>query len=75
LALFGFDFLVDENMRAWILEANHGPCFPITETHALHTLLYDEFWRSFIERFVLPIADDNETQKITYRPFESVLSY
>ena len=55
LAFFGFDFLVDSQNKVWILEANHGPCFPIDETHALHQSLYQPFWNAVFQQFIMPI--------------------
>ncbi|WED43099.1 YheC/YheD family protein [Legionella cardiaca] len=56
LAIFGFDFMVDKNQRIWLLEANHGPCFPVGDEHPLQKYLYYDFWQAFITSFVLPIA-------------------
>lgn len=56
LAIFGFDFMVDEHQRVWLLEANHGPCFPINDHHSLQKHLYYDFWQAFIAHFVAPIA-------------------
>ncbi|ASQ44816.1 YheC/YheD family protein [Legionella clemsonensis] len=61
LAIFGFDFMVDSNQRVWLLEANHGPCFPISEDHPLQKYLYYDFWQAFIKAFVLPIASLSDT--------------
>lgn len=72
LAIFGFDFLVDSNMRVWLLEANHGPCFPVQEDHPLQEPLYKEFWKVFIECFVLPIATKKPLEHIKYHLFESI---
>lgn len=72
LAIFGFDFLVDENMRVWLLEANHGPCFPVQDDHPLQEPLYKEFWKVFIECFVMPIAKREILEKISCHLFESI---
>lgn len=56
LAIFGFDFMVDRQLRLWLLEANHGPCFPVSDEHPLQKHLYHEFWQDLIHSFVLPIA-------------------
>ncbi len=64
LAIFGFDFLVDAKGRIWLLEANHGPCFPTSENHPLTNYLYDDFWKAFINEFVLPIAVNQEQKSI-----------
>ncbi|KTD18090.1 YheC/YheD family protein [Legionella jordanis] len=64
LAIFGFDFLVDEEQRLWLLEANHGPCFPREDNHPLQTHLYDNFWQALIQGFVISIANrQQETGK------------
>jgi hypothetical protein len=52
-ALFGMDFLVDEQLRVWLLEANHGPCFPIRSSHPLQGYLYQPFWQSRVKNIVL----------------------
>ncbi|WP_051555221.1 YheC/YheD family protein [Legionella fairfieldensis] len=56
LAIFGFDFMVDNEGQLWFLEANHGPCFPISEEHPLQNYLYHKFWQAFVADFVIPIA-------------------
>lgn len=50
-ALFGFDFMTDTDQRVWLLEANHGPCFPINPHHVLQKHLYHSFWNDFIQNF------------------------
>lgn len=72
LAIFGFDFLVDEYKKLWLLEANHGPCFPIQMDHPLQKYLYMDFWRAFIASFVLPIAKGTSQQDIQYTQFEPI---
>lgn len=57
LAIFGFDFMLDKDKRLWLLEANHGPCFPVSDSHPLHSPLYFDFWQAFIDSFVQPIAE------------------
>lgn len=52
LAIFGFDFMLDSELRLWFLEANHGPCFPVDSSHPLQKYLYQHFWQNFIRRFV-----------------------
>ncbi len=56
LAIFGFDFIVDSDLQVWLLEANHAPCFPMSDEHPLQKSLYYDFWQSVITSFVVPIA-------------------
>lgn len=72
LAIFGFDFIVDNNRRVWLLEANHGPCFPTTDEHPLQKYLYHDFWQDFIVSFVLPIAKRYSPEDIHYELFEAI---
>jgi hypothetical protein len=73
LAIFGFDFIVDANERVWLLEANHGPCFPTSDEHSLQKKFYHEFWQAIIASFVLPIAMRQPPEHIKYKLFEQVL--
>jgi hypothetical protein len=72
LAIFGFDFMVDADERVWLLEANHGPCFPINDEHSLQKNLYYEFWHTFITSFINPIANHQPIDDIQYQLFEKV---
>ena len=69
LAVMGFDFMVDVNMRVWLLEANHGPCFPTSDEHPLQKYLYRDFWQAFIASFVLPIAVRQSVESIKNQLF------
>lgn len=55
-AIYGFDFLADANHNIWLLEANHGPCFPTLAEHPLQIPVYNRFWQQFIEQFLEPLA-------------------
>lgn len=72
MALFGFDFMLDTAMRVWLLEANHGPCFPKSDTHPLQKKLYSNFWQDFIKNFVLPIAKRKFSKSVSHRVFEKI---
>jgi hypothetical protein len=72
LAIFGFDFIVDQEMQLWLLEANHGPCFPIEDEHPLQKYLYRDFWLEFIENFVKPIILKQPVEQIKYSLFEAI---
>lgn len=69
LAILGFDFMLDKNQQPWLLEVNHGPCFPTTNSHPLQSYLYDAFWQDFIASFVLPIAKNSKVESIEYQQF------
>lgn len=57
MALFGVDFMVDNRGQVWLLEVNHGPCFPVTDEHPLQACLYRDFWRAVLGCFVIPMAE------------------
>ena len=53
IACFGFDFMIEaDNEKLWLLEVNHGPCFPVDDTHPLFHTLYQPFWRQVIKQFI-----------------------
>ncbi|MBA2657504.1 MAG: tubulin-tyrosine ligase [Tatlockia sp.] len=72
LAIFGFDFMVDSSGRLWLLEANHGPCFPLVDTHPLQRYLYADFWKSLIENFIRPLALDQPKNTFQNQSFELI---
>lgn len=72
LAIFGFDFLVDSDKCIWLLEANHGPCFPTSDDHPLQKHLYYDFWQALIANFVIPIAQRIPKRQIQYQLFDPV---
>lgn len=65
-AIFGFDFLMDDNMNPWLLEANHGPCFPVSNDHPLQHYLYKPYWRDFIKTFVQPHTSEQSLFDCVY---------
>jgi hypothetical protein len=54
LGFLGIDFMVDAFERVWLLEVNHGPCFPISHDHPLYHSLYHPFWQSVVSEIVIP---------------------
>lgn len=54
LGFLGVDFMVDADERVWLLEINHGPCFPQDSNHPLYEKLYQPFWQSVVKEIVLP---------------------
>ena len=73
LSLFGFDFMVDALERVWLLEANHGPCFPINDDHPLQKILYDDFWQALLNSFMHPIGMNQAMDNIAYEMFDKLL--
>ena len=53
-ALFGVDFMVDASERVWLIEMNHGPCFPIEDEHPLQQKIYHGFWQALIQELIEP---------------------
>jgi hypothetical protein len=52
IACFGVDFMVEADNKLWLLEINHGPCFPVDDTHPLFEVLYRPFWQQLIKKFI-----------------------
>lgn len=75
IAIFGFDFMVDKDLKVWLLEANHAPCFPIDAAHPLQNSLYRHFWKAFIKSFVVPIASNQLQETIDPEIFEVIEEY
>ncbi len=55
LAIFGFDFMMDSDYKMWLLEVNHGPCFPIEPHHPLQKPLYESFWTNLVKQMIEPM--------------------
>lgn len=73
IALFGIDFMVDASGRVWLLEANHGPCFPVEENHPLQSYLYQDFWQALTDYFVLPVANNSDLAPAVSSLFDRIL--
>lgn len=71
--IFGFDFMMDEQEKLWLLEINQGPDAPTFEENRMNALLWDPFWTDIIEDFVLPIALKTEPRN-HYAHFTQVLT-
>lgn len=44
LVFLGVDFMLDSQENLYLLEMNHGPCFPTSSNHPLQSTLYSDFW-------------------------------
>ncbi|MFO1258486.1 MAG: hypothetical protein U1E78_08790 [Gammaproteobacteria bacterium] len=53
--IFGFDFMLDQANRLWLIEINQGPDFPVDPNHPLFDTLWDPFWHDVTDNFVLPL--------------------
>lgn len=53
--IFGFDFMLDQANRLWLIEINQGPDFPVDPNHPLFSTLWDPFWHDVTDNFVLPL--------------------
>ncbi|HKY69498.1 MAG TPA: YheC/YheD family protein [Gammaproteobacteria bacterium] len=70
--IFGFDFIVDNKQKLWLLEINQGPDFPMIPDHKLNKSLWFPFWEDILHHFVLPIAE-KKAPLINYLNFNNVL--
>ena len=75
MGLFGFDFIIDAQLRPWLLEVNHGPCFPMQPEHALQQPLYQPFWQQLIEYIIEPMLGLASTVSIDQSAWDSLMSY
>jgi tubulin--tyrosine ligase len=70
--VFGFDFILDQQGKVWLLEINQGPDAPTFEDNVLSGILWDNFWTDIMEDFVLPIALQ-QSPKNNYQNFSQLL--
>ncbi|MBS0290361.1 MAG: hypothetical protein JSS07_10070 [Proteobacteria bacterium] len=70
--IFGFDFMLDDNGRLWLLEINQAPDAPTFEENKLNDILWQVFWQDILDDFVLPIALKTK-QEHQYQHFTQIL--
>ncbi len=59
LAILGLDFMLDEKLKLYLLEVNHGACFATSTAHPLYECFYEPFFDRLVKKFILnhPTAD------------------
>jgi Tubulin-tyrosine ligase family len=67
-ALFGVDFMVDASERVWLIEMNHGPCFPTEDEHPLQQKIYHGFWQALIQELIEPRVFNSKSDLKTFVP-------
>ncbi len=72
-SLFGYDFILDEKLKLWLLEINHCPCFPIEDEHILQKHLYNDFWQAVVDQFVMPLM--TQEKSIQTRIFQPIILF
>ena len=68
LAFFGMDVMFDHDEKIWLLEANHGPCFPVAGDHPLQLSLYQGFWASILIELLEPLAAGHSPELFKLKP-------
>lgn len=63
IAFLGIDFMLDANENLFLLEMNHGPCFPAAKDHPLQEKLYQPFWQACHDE-ILPIILHSSTKPL-----------
>ncbi len=71
--IFGFDFMLDDKGKLWLLEINQAPDAPTFEENKLDPILWEPFWKDIIEEFVVPIAMHSKPLH-GYEHYEQILT-
>jgi hypothetical protein len=69
---FGFDFIMDQDSKLWLLEVNHAPCFPVEDDHPLQQALYHHFWEDVLDAFVIPIMNKPLIKHFHHERFDEI---
>lgn len=54
--IFGYDFILDDQGKLWLLEVNQAPDAPTFEENWLNEPFWQPFWHNLVDEFVIPIA-------------------
>ena len=60
IAFLGIDLMLDMHENLYLLEMNHGPCFPTAPDHPLQEKLYQPFWQACYEEILLNLFHCNK---------------
>lgn len=72
IEFFGFDFILDDKKKLWLLEINQTPDCPIDDEHEFMHSLWYPYWERIVNHFVFPaVAMEGGANKGDY--FTSVL--
>ncbi len=58
-AVLGVDFMIDENNTLWLIEINHGACFPVNNEHPLFDCLYKPLWNALVSEVIEKNLNNN----------------
>ena len=62
------DLMLDHDEKLWLLEANHGPCFPVSSDHPLQLPLYQGLWESMLIELLEPLAVKRSPELFKLKP-------
>lgn len=56
IEFFGFDFVLDDTGKLWLLEINQSPDCPIEHDENMMPKMWYPFWERIVDAFVLPMS-------------------